>query len=63
MGEEKLKAAFRPHVGNPVTDVIDAHACEVAETWDSIAHMALIAGIRHTRSFTATPVESGMTLA
>lgn len=45
MSEEKLKAVFAQTLEIQVADVTDALAYGVAETWDSIAHMALIAAI------------------
>lgn len=45
MSHENLKAVFAETLEIPVADVTDALAYGVAETWDSIAHMALIAAI------------------
>jgi acyl carrier protein len=45
MSQEKLKAIFAENLEIPVTEVTDTLAYGVAETWDSIAHMALIAAI------------------
>jgi acyl carrier protein len=45
MSQEKLKAVFAHTLEIPLADVNDTLAYGVAATWDSIAHMALIAAI------------------
>jgi len=45
MGQDKLRAVFAETLEIPVTSVTDKLAYGVADTWDSISHMALIAAI------------------
>lgn len=45
MGTEKLKTIFSETLEIPVEEVNESLAYGVAESWDSVAHMALIAAI------------------
>lgn len=45
MSTDRLKTVFAETLEIPIANVTDALAYGVAESWDSIAHMALIAAI------------------
>jgi acyl carrier protein len=45
---EKLKTAFTTAIGIPMESDFDSVAYGKTEGWDSVAHMALVAGIEST---------------